>query len=88
MLIGEGLHTSPRSALAPCCRASARCALTLRRSSVLPNTHHPQELLAQLSDPTANLALENHQFGLPPRYYKKHPELDEAFHMLSTTKDR
>lgn len=47
-----------------------------------------KELLAQLSDPTANLALENHQFGLPPRYYKKHPELEEAFNMLSTTKDR
>lgn len=46
------------------------------------------DLVEQLQNPAANIAMENHEFGLPPAHYELWPELTEAFHILTTSKDR
>eukprot|EP00878_Enallax_costatus_P015279 GHUV01015998.1.p1 GENE.GHUV01015998.1~~GHUV01015998.1.p1 ORF type:complete len:381 (+),score=77.51 GHUV01015998.1:217-1359(+) len=48
----------------------------------------PEELFAKLEDPTVNIALENHEYGMPPTFYKRWPILDQWFNILTTTKDR
>ncbi|GBF95078.1 gamma-glutamyl hydrolase [Raphidocelis subcapitata] len=46
------------------------------------------DLLAKLADPTLNIAMENHEYGIPPAHYKRWPILGEWFDILTTTKDR
>lgn len=48
----------------------------------------PADLKQKLGDPTLNLALENHMYGIPPAFFDRWPELKEAFTIISTTKDR
>eukprot|EP00195_Chlamydomonas_chlamydogama_P004992 CAMPEP_0202904808 /NCGR_PEP_ID=MMETSP1392-20130828/31165_1 /ASSEMBLY_ACC=CAM_ASM_000868 /TAXON_ID=225041 /ORGANISM="Chlamydomonas chlamydogama, Strain SAG 11-48b" /LENGTH=315 /DNA_ID=CAMNT_0049592621 /DNA_START=102 /DNA_END=1049 /DNA_ORIENTATION=+ len=48
----------------------------------------PYTLLKKLSDPTLNLALENHEYGMPPSFYNKFPVLSEWFNIVSTSLDR
>ncbi len=46
------------------------------------------DLLAKLADPTFNIALENHMYGIPPPFYQKFPVLSQWYTPLSTTLDR
>jgi hypothetical protein len=46
------------------------------------------DLKQKLSDPTLNIALENHMYGIPPTYFDRYPILRETFTIISTTKDR
>lgn len=46
------------------------------------------DLFGKLEDPKYNISMENHMFGLPPAYYKKYPELQENFNLLTTAQDR
>eukprot|EP00955_Chlamydomonas_euryale_P058226 357001-Chlamydomonas_euryale.AAC.18 len=46
------------------------------------------ELQKKLEDPMLNLALENHEYGMPPPMYKKYPVLSDWYKILTTTKDR
>lgn len=46
------------------------------------------DLWPKLSDPTQNIAMENHEYGIPPPHYQKWPILTEWYNVLSTTKDR
>lgn len=46
------------------------------------------DLFTKLEDPTLNIALENHEYGMPPSFYKRWPILDQWFNILTTTKDR
>jgi len=46
------------------------------------------DLVKKLGDPSQNIALENHMFGLPPKHYDDYPVLGETFSMLSTAVDR
>ena len=55
-------------------------------SSMFGGMHN--HLIKKLEDPTENIALENHMFGLPPSHYEKYPILKENFNILTTAKDR
>ena len=46
------------------------------------------DLLKKLSDPAQNIAMENHQFGVPPSHFDRWPVLKDDFVVISTTKDR
>ena len=46
------------------------------------------DLVEQLQNPAANIAMENHEFGLPPAHYEIWPDLADAFHILTTSRDR
>lgn len=49
-------------------------------------------LAAKLSDPSLNITIENHEFGMPPAHFfdadTKYPELQEEFEVLNTALDR
>ncbi|GAX73089.1 hypothetical protein CEUSTIGMA_g542.t1 [Chlamydomonas eustigma] len=45
-------------------------------------------LYDKIQDPTYNLALENHMYGMPPYMYERYPVLSEWYNIISTTKDR
>ncbi|KAG1661191.1 hypothetical protein FOA52_005997 [Chlamydomonas sp. UWO 241] len=47
-----------------------------------------KDLIKKMGDPSLNIALENHEYGLPPAMYQKYPVLSEWYSVLSTTKDR
>lgn len=60
---------------------------------LLPSTLHvivclQADLFTKLEDPQLNIALENHEYGLPPPFYQRWPVLDQWFNILTTTKDR
>ena len=46
------------------------------------------DLKQKLSDPTLNIALENHMYGIPPSFFDRWPILKETYTIISTTKDR
>jgi hypothetical protein len=46
------------------------------------------DLKQKLADPELNLAIENHEYGIPPVHFDKWPILKEWYNILSTTKDR
>ncbi len=46
------------------------------------------DLVDKVSDPSLNLAMENHEYGLPPGFYWRFPILAEWYTILSTSKDR
>jgi gamma-glutamyl hydrolase len=46
------------------------------------------DLIAKLPDPQLNIAMENHEYGIPPAHYKRWPALAAFFNILTTTKDR
>lgn len=48
----------------------------------------PADLKAKLQDPSYNLAIQNHMYGIPPAHYDKWPILKEWFDVLTVTKDR
>lgn len=48
----------------------------------------PSALRDAAQDPTKNIILENHMFGLPPEHYQKWPVLQDNFDILTTSKDR
>jgi gamma-glutamyl hydrolase len=48
----------------------------------------PDDLFTKLEDPKLNIALENHEYGMPPPFYKRWPILEQWFNILTTTKDR
>eukprot|EP00775_Hariotina_reticulata_P005931 gene5931-6171_t len=48
----------------------------------------PGDLYAKLADPTLNLAIQNHEYGLPPPFYERWPILKEWYNILTTSKDR
>ena len=49
-------------------------------------------LAAKLSDPSLNITIENHEFGMPPAHFfaadTKYPQLKEEFEVLNTAVDR
>ena len=49
-------------------------------------------LAAKLSDPSLNITIENHEFGMPPDNFfaadTKYPQLREEFEVLNTAVDR
>jgi gamma-glutamyl hydrolase len=45
-------------------------------------------LYAKLADPSLNLAIQNHEYGLPPPFYERWPILNEWYNILTTSKDR
>jgi gamma-glutamyl hydrolase len=45
-------------------------------------------LITALGDPSRNISLENHMFGLPPSNYDKWPILKDTFRVLNTAVDR
>ena len=49
-------------------------------------------LAAKLSDPSLNITIENHEFGMPPAHFfaedTKFPQLAEEFDVLNTAVDR
>lgn len=48
----------------------------------------PADLWSKLEDPKLNIAMQNHEYGIPPAYYKRWPLLGEWFNILTTSKDR
>ncbi|WIA39229.1 hypothetical protein OEZ86_005353 [Tetradesmus obliquus] len=48
----------------------------------------PADLHAKLADPTQNIALQNHEYGMPPAFYQRWPVLGQWYSILSTSKDR
>jgi hypothetical protein len=46
------------------------------------------ELHSKLADPSLNLAIQNHEYGLPPPFYQRWPVLGQWYNILTTTKDR
>lgn len=46
------------------------------------------DLHEKLPDPKLNIALENHEYGMPPEFYERWPILSQWYNILSTTKDR
>lgn len=46
------------------------------------------ELKAKLEDSRYNIAMENHEFGVPPEAFIKWPVLNDTYDILSTSKDR
>ena len=45
-------------------------------------------LKAKLEDPSFNISMENHEFGLPVEHYDKWPVLKDHYKILTTAKDR
>lgn len=49
-------------------------------------------LAAKLSDPSLNITIENHEFGMPQGHFfdagTKYPQLQEEFEVLNTAVDR
>ncbi|CAG9461317.1 unnamed protein product [Pedinophyceae sp. YPF-701] len=48
----------------------------------------PDDLFDGLADPDQNIAMQNHEYGLPPHHYDKWPVLNDWFRILSTSVDR
>lgn len=48
----------------------------------------PADLYAKLEDPKLNLAIQNHEYGMPPGFYDRWPILSQWFNILTTSKDR
>ncbi|GBF96107.1 gamma-glutamyl hydrolase [Raphidocelis subcapitata] len=48
----------------------------------------PADLRSKLEDPKLNIAMQNHEYGIPPSHYKRWPILGNFFNILTTTKDR
>lgn len=46
------------------------------------------DLFDKLEDPTQNISMENHMFGLPPDHYDTWPALKKNFKILTTSFDR
>jgi gamma-glutamyl hydrolase len=46
------------------------------------------DLHAKLADPSQNIALQNHEYGMPPEFYQRWPVLSQWYNILSTSKDR
>jgi gamma-glutamyl hydrolase len=46
------------------------------------------DLHDKLADATQNIALQNHEYGMPPEFYQRWPILSEWYSVLSTSKDR
>lgn len=46
------------------------------------------DLMAKLSDPKLNLAIQNHEYGILPRRYQDFPLLAKHLTILTTTRDR
>lgn len=46
------------------------------------------DLLQKLQDSRYNIAMENHEYGVPPHHYDRWPILKDAYRILSTTIDR
>jgi hypothetical protein len=56
---------------------------------VLPFLPQSQEdLHTKLPDPALNLAIQNHEYGMPPGFYERWPILSKWFNILTTSKDR
>ena len=47
-----------------------------------------KDLVEAVEDDRKNIILENHMFGLPPKYYSVWPVLEKNFKMLSNSTDR
>ena len=48
----------------------------------------PDDLWSKLGDSAANIAMENHEYGVPPAHYDRWPILKHSYRILSTTVDR
>ncbi|KIZ06309.1 gamma-glutamyl hydrolase [Monoraphidium neglectum] len=48
----------------------------------------PSDLVAKLQDDKLNIAMQNHEYGIPPHHYQRWPLLGEWFNVLTTSKDR
>jgi gamma-glutamyl hydrolase len=46
------------------------------------------DLRSKLEDPKLNIAMQNHEYGIPPHHYQRWPLLGEWFNVLTTSKDR
>lgn len=46
------------------------------------------DLRKKFADPDQKLAIQNHMYGIPPKYYQRWPILEEWYDVLSTSKDR
>jgi gamma-glutamyl hydrolase len=46
------------------------------------------DLHTKLADPSLNIALQNHEYGMPPEFYQRWPVLSQWYNILSTSKDR
>ncbi len=59
----------------------------MQRGMRLPHAvQHPY--FRCLQDPTYNISIENHEFGLPVEHYEKWPVLKDHYKILTTAKDR
>ena len=76
------LQASPTSALLTAATGYSPYYLTPHSALLQP------DLLKKLGDPAQNIAMENHQFGVPPSHFDRWPVLKEDFVIISTTKDR
>lgn len=62
--------------------------LTAAANTSRPFKAMPADLLKKIPDPSLNIIMQNHEYGIPPAHYKKWPILGEWFNILSTSKDR
>lgn len=46
------------------------------------------DLHTKLPDPKLNLAIQNHEYGMPPAFYQRWPILSKWYNILTTSKDR
>lgn len=46
------------------------------------------DLHSKLPDPKLNLAIQNHEYGMPPGFYERWPILKQWYNILTTSKDR
>jgi gamma-glutamyl hydrolase len=46
------------------------------------------DLHAKVSDPSLNIIMQNHEYGVPPDHYTRWPVLGSFYRVLSTSKDR
>ena len=46
------------------------------------------DLHQKVSDPSLNIIMQNHEYGLPPVHYDRWPILKSFYNILSTSQDR
>lgn len=54
----------------------------------VPSPPRQEDLHTKLPDPALNLAIQNHEYGMPPTFYDHWPILSKWFNILTTSKDR
>lgn len=70
----------------PSCHTLTCCVLHITPAARLAATQ--ADLHAKLPDSKLNLAIQNHEYGMPPAFYQRWPILSKWYNILTTSKDR